>query len=103
MFREVSTVLSRNPGSSLAPTTRVGPVPTHSPANHTGMVELFDPYSQESIVHTSAGGTVSGYSPAQHGYGVAEGTSKAMRMLHFALLSTVAVMVLAMLRLLQTT
>jgi hypothetical protein len=66
-----------------------------------GMVELFDPYSQDSMVHSSAG-TVSGYSPGHHG--VAEGgTSKAMRMLHFALLSTVAVMVLAMLRILQTT
>jgi hypothetical protein len=66
-----------------------------------GMVELFDPYSQEAIGHTSAG-TVSGYSPSHHGY-AAGATSKGMRMLHFALLSTVAVMVLVMLRLLQST
>lgn len=101
MFREVSTVLNRNSGSVPVPTTRVGPVPTQSPANHMGMVELFDPYSQESVVHTSAG-TVSGYSPSQHGVAV-DSTSKALRLLHFALLSTVALMVLVMLRLLQTT
>lgn len=92
MLRDVSTVSSRDPVSSL----------TLAPANHMGLVELFDPYSQQMDAHGRAGSVVTvvpGFSSVPHG-DAAGGASKALRLLQLALLASVAVMVWYMLSLL---
>jgi hypothetical protein len=106
MRRDVKTAPGRDPVPPLALTsaTRRTPSPTQPPATHKAPLTLFDPYSQQMIVYTKPGGMTPSpdLSPAPGG-DAAGGTSRALRLLQFALLSSVAVMVGYMLSILQTT
>ncbi len=82
----------------LIPATRRTPAPTQPPANHKVPLTLFDPYSQQMIVHTKR----PDLSPVPGG-DAAGGTAKALRLLQLVLLSSLAVLVWYLLGLLQIT
>ena len=106
MLRDVNTVPGGDPvsGLPLAPATRLAPSPTQPPANRRPSLELVDPFSQQMIVHTKPGtATVTpDLSPVPR-RDAPGGAPKALRLLQVALLSSVAVMVCYMVRLLLTT
>jgi hypothetical protein len=70
-------------------------------ASTTGSIVLLDPYSQEMVVYTKPGGSVVVQSPSlASDRAPASGASKALRLVQLVLLSSVAVMIWYLLRML---
>jgi hypothetical protein len=79
-------------------------VRTEPPPTHPAPLRLFDPYSQQVIVCTRPGGAarIPRLLPVPDGEPAA-GPSRASRLLQLALLSSVAVVIWFLLRILQAT
>jgi hypothetical protein len=98
MSREVKTVPGQD--SMNYPSHVLAASQAHSSSTRKAPLVLFDPYSHQILVCTQPGGAGALSAPQQR---TGRGAVIALRVLQLALLSSLAVMVWFMLKMLQTT
>ena len=105
MVRDENTVPGRNSVSDLPLASATRLAPTQPSTNYNPPLALFDPFSQQMIVHAKAGGATQVPDPSTPAprREAAGGVPKAVRLLQVVLLSSVALMIVYMISLLQMT